>query len=86
MNLHNGFTKHWHHPRQFPHLNPIPAPQARAGAKSDSDIFMEFMNLWDTQVKEGIVSMEEFCAYHEDISALVPTDEAFDVYMKTVFK
>ena len=67
-------------------FDPNGNPDVASGAKSDSDIFMEFMNLWDTQVKDGIVSFEEFCAYHEDVSALVPNDEAFEVYMKAAFK
>ena len=56
------------------------------GAKSDQDVFMEFMNLWDTQVKDGVVSFEEFCGYHEEISSLVESDESFEVYMKAAFR
>ena len=47
---------------------------------------MEFMNLWDTQVKEGQVSFDEFAAYHEEISSLMESDQAFEVYMKSAFR
>jgi len=67
-------------------FDPNANPDVAQGAKSDQDVFMEFMNLWDTQVKDGIVSLEEFCAYHEDISALVDSDESFEVYVKAAFR
>ena len=67
-------------------FDPTANPDVAQGAKSDQDVFMEFMNLWDTQVKDGIVSMEEFAAYHEDISALVDSDESFEVYVKAAFR
>ena len=38
---------------------------------------MEFMSLWDTQVKDGVVSFDEFCDYYRDVSASVDTDEEF---------
>ena len=47
---------------------------------------MEYMNLWDTQVKDAEVSFDEFAAYHEAISCLVESDQAFDVYMKSCFR
>ena len=56
-------------------------PDVVQGVKSDQDVYMEFMNLWDTQVKDGVVSFDEFCGYHEAISCLVESDETFEVYM-----
>jgi len=47
---------------------------------------MEFMNIWDTQVKEAEVTLEEFSSFHEDVSCLVESDQAFDVYMKSCFR
>jgi len=46
---------------------------------------MEFMNLWDTQVKDAIVSEAEFCDYHFEISSLIDTDDSFETYMKGAF-
>ena len=66
-------------------FDPNGNPDVIAGNKSDQDVFMEFMGLWGTQVKDGQVSFEEFCAYHEDISSLIESDESFEVYMKASF-
>jgi hypothetical protein len=46
---------------------------------------MEFMNLWDTQVKDGIVSEAEFCDYLFEISSLIDSDEDFETYIKGSF-
>ena len=43
------------------------------------------MNLWDTQVKDGIVSEAEFCDYHFEISSLIDSDDDFATYMKGSF-
>ena len=35
-------------------------PDVMDGRKSEQDVFMEFMSLWETQEKDGIVTIEEF--------------------------
>ena len=67
-------------------FDPNGNPDVASGAKSDQEVFMEFMNLWDTQVKDAVVSLAEFQGYHEDISSLIDADEAFEAYMKASFK
>lgn len=57
-------------------FDPNGNPDVASGAKSDQEVFMEFMNLWDTQVKDAVVSLAEFQGYHEDISSLIDADEA----------
>jgi len=47
---------------------------------------MEFLSLFDTQVKESVVSFEEFRAYFCDISALVDEDGHFENGVKISFK
>jgi hypothetical protein len=47
---------------------------------------MEFMSLWDTQEKDGIVTFEEFCQYYSDISASCETDEEFEAIMQNAWK
>lgn len=39
-------------------------PDVLSGKKDESDVYMEFMSLWDTQVKDGIITWEEFCGYY----------------------
>ena len=67
-------------------FDPNANPDVLQGAKSDQDVYMEFMNLWDTQVKDSVVSEDEFTAFHQQISCLFESDQAFEVYMKTSFK
>lgn len=67
-------------------FDPTANPDVASGARSDQEIFMEFMNLWDTQVKDALVSAGEFGAFHEDVSSLVDDDKDFETYMKSAFK
>jgi len=61
-------------------------PDVFSGKRSEEDSFMEFLSLFDTQVKESVVSYEEFRAYFSDIGALVEDDGHFEKGVKTSFK
>lgn len=61
-------------------------PEVASGAKSEHEVYMEFMSLWDTQVKDGVVTFEEFCIYYKDISASVDTDEEFVAIVTAAWK
>ena len=61
-------------------------PEVISGKKTEQDIFMEYMSLWDTQVKDGIVTLDEFKEYYKDISASVDTDEEFVAILKSAWK
>lgn len=56
------------------------------GRKSDQDCFMEYMGAWDTQVKDGIVSLDEFLAFYGDICGSCASDEEFEAMMKAAFR
>lgn len=61
-------------------------PDVIDGKKTPDQIFMEFMSMWDTQEKDGIVTFDEFCQYYGDVSASVDTDEYFAVMMQNAWK
>ena len=61
-------------------------PEVVSGKRSEQDIFMEFMSLWDTQVKDGIVTLDEFMEYYKDISASVDNDDEFVFILKQAWK
>jgi len=61
-------------------------PDVANGSKSEHEVYMEFMSLWDTQVKDGVISFDEFCAYYKDISASVDTDEEFCTIVTAAWK
>ena len=52
-------------------------PDVVAGRKTENEVLGSFMSLWDTQEKDGIVTIAEFTKYYSDISASVDDDEMF---------
>ena len=36
-------------------------PDVMSGKKTTEEAYREFMSLWDTQVADGIVTLDEFC-------------------------
>jgi hypothetical protein len=61
-------------------------PDVLSGKKDESDLYMEFMSLWDTQVKDGIVTWDEFSGYYKDISCSVESDAEFYKIMNEAWK
>ena len=61
-------------------------PDVVSGKKDEGDLYMEFMSLWDTQVKDGIVTWEEFSGYYKDISCSVESDAEFYNIMNKAWK
>lgn len=49
-------------------------PDVIEGRKSQEQVFVEFMSMWDTQKRDSIVSFDEFCDYYADISAGIDSD------------
>lgn len=56
-------------------------PDVMSSKKTPEEAYREFMSLWDTQVADGIVTLDEFCQYYRDVSASIDTDEYFGVMM-----
>ena len=61
-------------------------PDVLSGKKSPDEVFTEFMGMWDTQEKDGIITFEEFCDYYTDVSASIDDDEYFALMMKNAWK
>ena len=61
-------------------------PEVASGARAEHEVYMEFMSLWDTQVKDGCVTFSEFCDYYRDVSASVDTDEEFCAIIDSAWK
>lgn len=61
-------------------------PDVVQGKKSAEQVFIEFMSLWDTQKKDGIVTYEEFCDYYSDVSASIDDDQYFAEMMMSAWK
>ena len=52
-------------------------PDVLAKKKTELEVLADFMSLWDTQNKDGIVTKSEFQQYYADISAGIDDDEYF---------
>ena len=61
-------------------------PDVLDGKKTEQEIIIEFMDKWDTQEKDGIITIEEFYDYFKDVSASIDTDEYFEAMMKSAWK
>ena len=45
----------------------------------------EFMSIWDTQEKDGIITPAEFKEYYSDVSAIIDSDDYFDLMMRNAW-
>ena len=61
-------------------------PEVRDGKKSEEEVYMEFMGLWDTQHRDGVVTIEEFQEYYKDVSCSVDSDEEFVAILTAAWK
>ena len=61
-------------------------PDVVQGLRQEGDLYMEFMSLWDTQVKDGIITFEEFSDYYRDVSSAIETDEEFEKVLQAIWK
>jgi Ca2+-binding EF-hand superfamily protein len=61
-------------------------PDVMDGKKTENEVFLEFMEKWDTQEKDGIITISEFYDYFKDVSASIDTDEYFEAMMKSAWK
>ena len=68
------------------HLDGAALPDVHAGRKPEADAYMEFMSLFDTQIKDGVVSPAEFKDYMNSIASLIDSDEAFTAVMTAAWK
>lgn len=61
-------------------------PDVMEGKKTEEEVYKEFMEKWDTQEKDGIITIDEFYDYFRDVSASIDTDEYFEAMMKSAWK
>lgn len=59
------------------HFNAKGHPEVQAGRATEEDVLRSYVNALEGERKDNRVSLEEFTAYYEDISASVPDDDFF---------
>lgn len=55
------------------------------GRKTEKEAFNEFVWSWDNIKPDYNVQLEEFAAYFEDLSAMIPRDDHFEYLLLSVF-
>jgi len=60
-------------------------PKFKSGEMSKDEVLTEFMAQWDTIKKDGIVSLEEFEDYYQDISASIDRDDYFELMIRNAW-
>jgi len=60
-------------------------PEVISGEKTPEEALREFMEQWDTQEKDGIVTYSEFLEYYRDVSASVDDDDYFELMMRNAW-
>ena len=57
-------------------------PDFQSGQKTKDEILLEFMGVWETHKKDGIVTIEEFEDYYKDMSASIDNDDYFELMIR----
>jgi len=55
------------------------------GRKTKTEILLEFMSVWETRNRDGIVTVEEFEDYYKDISASIDGDDYFELMIRNAW-
>lgn len=57
-------------------------PDFQSGRKTKEEVLREFMTVWETRKRDGIVTIEEFVDYYKDISASIDNDDYFELMIR----
>lgn len=60
-------------------------PDFISGRKNEREIIEEFMQVWETHKKDGVVTLAEFEDYYKDISASIDNDDYFELMIRNAW-
>jgi Ca2+-binding EF-hand superfamily protein len=60
-------------------------PDFASGRKTKEEVLREFMTIWETHKKDGIVTMAEFEDYYKDVSASIDSDDYFELMIRNAW-
>jgi len=60
-------------------------PEFQSGRKTKQEVLRDFMGVWETHKKDGIVTREEFNDYYKDISASIDSDDYFELMIRNAW-
>ncbi|KDO27328.1 hypothetical protein SPRG_07575 [Saprolegnia parasitica CBS 223.65] len=61
-------------------------PDVIAGKRTQDDVFREFLDTFDVDVKDGKVSRDEWVHYYHNISACIESDDYFELMMRNAWQ
>lgn len=57
-------------------------PDFQSGKKTADEVLRDFMSVWETHKRDGIVTIEEFEDYYKDLSASIDSDDYFELMIR----
>jgi len=57
-------------------------PDFQSGLKTAKEVLLDFMSVWETRKRDGIVTIEEFEDYYKDMSASIDSDDYFELMIR----
>jgi calcyphosin len=60
-------------------------PDFLSGARSETEIVTEFMQIWETHKKDGVITKDEFLDYYKDISCSIDNDDYFELMVRNAW-
>ena len=57
-------------------------PDFQSGRKTADEVLADFMTVWETHKRDGIVTIEEFEDYYKDLSASIDSDDYFELMIR----
>ena len=57
-------------------------PDFQSGRKTADEVLLDFMTVWETHKRDGIVTIEEFEDYYKDLSASIDSDDYFELMIR----
>ena len=60
-------------------------PDFASGRKTKEEVILEFMSIWETHRKDGIVTKEEFEDYYKDVSCSIDGDDYFELMIRNAW-
>ena len=57
-------------------------PDFQSGRKTADEVLSDFMTVWETHKRDGIVTIEEFEDYYKDLSASIDNDDYFELMIR----
>ena len=65
--------------------NFIPNPEYQFGQKSGTQLVEEFLAVWETSARDGVINLAEFLDFYKDVSPAIMADQVFENMIKNTW-